>query len=303
METGRIGSFCASSIVLVLLASPSAAADPAPDCNRNGAPDSDDIASGLPDGNEDGVPDECESRIRFVEMGPSEVAIAVEHSVPMLGFRAIVAYDSKISAQQPGDRAGLHSTIGEVGIYYVARATCATGDTDRVLVINSETYEPGGLPPGEHMLMGLGFPGMSEGSCSELHLIDCAVYAHGPPVETGFLTLDRRLIPFSEVVNGKVCKYDAEVFTRGDADGDGSFGITDAVRILEYLFAGGPVPRCLDAADASDTGRLTISSAVYILSWRFLGGSPPPLPGPYQCGVDRTPDALDCASYPFCPFE
>ena len=302
MANGRIlGSWVPLAL---LFSSRLVAADPAPDCNRNRVPDVEDLVSGLsPDGNGNGMPDECESRIRIVEVGPSEVAIAVEHSVPMLGFTAIVAYDSTISSQQPGSRGGLHSTIGEKGVYYVARATCPTVRTDRLLVVNSETYEPGGLPPGEHMLMGLIFKGMSERTCSELDLIDCAVYEHGPPVEIGFLTADGRLVPFAEMTDGRVCKYAAEVFTRGDANGDFPVDIGDALAILEYLFSGRSTPPCLDAADASDSGRVSISSAVYILFWLFQGGSPPPLPGPFQCGVDPTPDALGCNSYPLCPFE
>jgi hypothetical protein len=304
MENGRGGSFCVSSIVLVLLASQLAAVDPAPDCNKNGLPDSEDITAGSsPDGNGNGVPDECESRIRIVEVGPSEIAIAVQHSVPMLGFRTIVAYDSSISSRQPQDRAGMHYTIGTGGIYYVARAICPAGKTDRLLVINWETDEPEGHPPGEHMTMGLLFKGMPDEACSELNLIDCAVDEDNTPIETGFLTMDRRLIPFETEVNGKVCKYDAEVFSRGDADGDGWTNIADAIRILEYLFSGRSALPCLDAADASDAGSLSISSAVYILFWLFRGGSPPPLPGPHQCGVDPTSDPLGCASYALCPFE
>jgi len=303
METVRIGSFFASSILLVV-ARASFGQDPSPDCNRNETPDAEELASGLsPDGNENGIPDECESRIRIVEVGPSEVALAVEHSVPMLGYRIIVAYDASISSQQPQDRAAIHYGIGSGIFYYVARPTCETGELDSLLVIDFETHEPEGVPPGLNMIQGLLFKGMSEGRCSDLDLIDCAVYEDDTPVETGFLTMDRRLVPFTEEVDGKVCKYDAEVFSRGDADGNASIEITDAVRILDYLFSGGPPPRCIDAADASDAGRLTISSAVYILFWLFQNGSPPPLPGPHQCGVDPTPDALDCASYAFCPFE
>src|SRR5687767_5718525 len=93
-----IRTICGSYASLaLLLASQSAAGEPAPDCNKNGTPDSEDISAGLfPDGDGNGIPDECESRVRIVEVGPSEFVLAVEHSVPMLGFQVIVAYDSTV---------------------------------------------------------------------------------------------------------------------------------------------------------------------------------------------------------------
>jgi hypothetical protein len=90
------------------------------------------------------------------------------------------------------------------------------------------------------------------------------------------------------------------LFRRGDTDGDGAIGLTDAVVLLDYQFQGGASPGCFDAADADDSGVLDLSDAVYSLSWQFLGGPPPPAPGPGPCGADSTPASPpfpDC-SYP-----
>ena len=304
MANGRTGSF-GSSLLAVFLAIQASlsAGDPAPDCNRNGKPDAEDLAQGSsPDGNGNGKPDECESRVRLIEVGPSEVAIAVEHSAPMRGYKIIVAYESSIIQTLPTDRQAPDSICGSAGYYYIAQATCPTGNTDRLLVIECTTNVTGHQPAVEHISQALRFPSMTDGSCSELRLIDCAIYEDGTPVENGFLTQDGRFIPFERMEGSKVCKYDAEVFMRGDADGNGQWDMADAVRTLEYLFAGGPAPSCLDAADVADSGRINIGSAIYILFWLFQEGSGPRLPA-FQCGFDPTPDALDCASYAFCPFE
>ncbi len=91
-------------------------------------------------------------------------------------------------------------------------------------------------------------------------------------------------------------------FVRGDADSSGSINLTDGVAPLNYLFLGMAAPACLDAADADDSGDLQLTDAIYIFNWLFLGGSAPPAPmGPTgyaksDCGVDPTPDALDCAT-------
>jgi hypothetical protein len=91
-------------------------------------------------------------------------------------------------------------------------------------------------------------------------------------------------------------------FVRGDVDSDGAVDLTDAVRILDHLFLGGPAPECLDAADTDDDAELSLTDPIVVLSWLFLGGAPPAPPGPSagdypgaDCGTDPTPgDGLDC---------
>ena len=41
------------------------------------------------------------------------------------------------------------------------------------------------------------------------------------------------------------------VFRRGDSNGDGDVNISDPVHILNWLFAGGPAPKCLASANAN----------------------------------------------------
>lgn len=82
-----------------------------------------------------------------------------------------------------------------------------------------------------------------------------------------------------------------EFFVRGDANGDGTTDITDAVRILNFLFLGGLRPPCPDAADVADRGQVDVSSAISLLSFLFLGGIPPRVPFP-NAGLDPTPDGL-----------
>lgn len=77
-----------------------------------------------------------------------------------------------------------------------------------------------------------------------------------------------------------------------------SVQISDAIRLLEYLFLGGARPPCLDAADADDSGTLTIADAIRVLNFLFLGGDAPPEPGPSECGVDPTEDAIGCDVQP-----
>ncbi len=81
-------------------------------------------------------------------------------------------------------------------------------------------------------------------------------------------------------------------FRRGDVDGNGRPEITDAVRLLGFLYLGEAGIPCHDAADADDTGLLDINDPVFILGYLFLGGLPPPAPGPQVCGPDPSGDDL-----------
>ena len=79
---------------------------------------------------------------------------------------------------------------------------------------------------------------------------------------------------------------------RGDTDQSGDVNLTDAIRVLGFLFLGDDDLPCEDAADANDDGALNLTDPVAILSFLFLEGVAPSPPGPKLCGVDPTDDAL-----------
>ena len=88
-------------------------------------------------------------------------------------------------------------------------------------------------------------------------------------------------------------------FRRGDADGNLSVELTDAVHTLTFLFLGGAKPPCEDAADSNDDGALDLSDAVFTLGFLFLGSEPPPFPGPAVAGFDGTSgDPFLCGDSP-----
>lgn len=90
-------------------------------------------------------------------------------------------------------------------------------------------------------------------------------------------------------------------FRRGDANSDRTTNISDGSFILDYLFAGGRAPPCLDSADINDNGELDLSDAIRLFGFLFLGSTPPPPPGTRDCGSDPTrDDPLGCAAPPVC---
>lgn len=71
---------------------------------------------------------------------------------------------------------------------------------------------------------------------------------------------------------------------RGDANGDGTVGVSDAIYISNFLFGGGPPPPCMEAADADANGTVNNTDIVAILNHLFLG-----------CGVCiGSPTVVDC---------
>ncbi len=88
-------------------------------------------------------------------------------------------------------------------------------------------------------------------------------------------------------------------FIRGDANADGKIDISDAIKILGYLFALGNV-QCLDALDVNDDGNVNIADAINLLGYNFAQGAPP-LPPFEECGLDPSNDTVDCAAFTACP--
>jgi hypothetical protein len=84
------------------------------------------------------------------------------------------------------------------------------------------------------------------------------------------------------------------IFRRGDIDANGVVEITDAVKLLGYLFLGGGTPECLEAGDTDNNGVVDITDAVTNLGYQFLGATPPAAPGPLTCGPDPAEPMLGC---------
>ena len=62
---------------------------------------------------------------------------------------------------------------------------------------------------------------------------------------------------------------------RGDADQSGSITISDAVYLINYIFASGPPPATLIHGDADCSGSLSISDAVRLINYIFNSGPAP----------------------------
>ncbi len=65
------------------------------------------------------------------------------------------------------------------------------------------------------------------------------------------------------------------VLVPGDFDVDGIVSVSDAVSLINYIFAGGAAPSNLMIGDADCSQLITISDAVYMIQYIFAGGAAP----------------------------
>lgn len=84
-----------------------------------------------------------------------------------------------------------------------------------------------------------------------------------------------------------------EGFRRGYINADAKVDLADVIYLLTFLFAHGPEPLCVKAADSNDDGSVDIADAIKVLGYLFGGGNPPAAPFA-ECGGDPTPDNLTC---------
>jgi hypothetical protein len=87
-------------------------------------------------------------------------------------------------------------------------------------------------------------------------------------------------------------------FVRGDVNADGVVNISDALKIIFYLFQGHPID-CEDAADLDNNGRVDLSDAIGLLLHLYSMGLPPQPPYP-ECGHESDNDDLTCDTHAPC---
>jgi hypothetical protein len=67
----------------------------------------------------------------------------------------------------------------------------------------------------------------------------------------------------------------AESFTCGDANGDETVNVSDAVYIINYVFVSGDPPDPYEAGDCNCDAIVNVSDAVWIINYVFVGGPEP----------------------------
>lgn len=69
--------------------------------------------------------------------------------------------------------------------------------------------------------------------------------------------------------------YHCPPFICGDPNGDETVNVSDAVSIINYVFAGGNPPDPTDSGDSNCDAAVNVSDAVWIINYVFTGGNSP----------------------------
>jgi hypothetical protein len=73
----------------------------------------------------------------------------------------------------------------------------------------------------------------------------------------------------------RLISYECSSYICGDATGDESINISDAVWIINYIFIGGAEPDPYESGDTNCDGTVNVSDAVWIINYVFTGGDDP----------------------------
>jgi len=119
--------------------------------------------------------------------------------------------------------------------------------------------------------------------------IDVDLFHSGPQVPPGENFHGLEIVARPSAQHGKR-------FLRGDSNGDNVVDIADPIHTLLWLFAGGTVPGCLDAADSNGDVGVDLTDAVFTLDYLFRSGSPPEPPGPEKCGPGPVRPGVGCVN-------
>ncbi|MCK4858095.1 MAG: S8 family serine peptidase [candidate division Zixibacteria bacterium] len=99
--------------------------------------------------------------------------------------------------------------------------------------------------------------------------------------EALMLTADNTLFPNSTYGWGIIDTWAAiqmqfePSYVAGDADGNSLVNIADVVYLINYVFAGGPLPDPWQSGDADGDGSISIADVIYMIAYIFGGGPPP----------------------------
>lgn len=214
------------------------------------------------------------------------------------GFQIVVEFDNAVTAFNEVTLAGTFIQPLDPEFIFMGSQTPAPGPGSRfyvALIIDFEVPIEGRvLPAGVRMpflYMKYDVPiGISVGTTRPLTFRD-GLYPIGNPLNN-IISIDGGFSVLPYLSHGSVTVVPPGVtFLRGDANRNSGVDLADAIFTLAFLFSGGSVPSCPDAADVNDDGQINVADAISLLSYLFSGAQTPRFPFP-SAGLDPTADSL-----------
>jgi len=134
------------------------------------------------------------------------------------------------------------------------------------------SYSEFNIPPGREAVLNFVVIPQSTGNLSFRFV---GYYTHPTVLSIGaesMLVTENKEAILPVIAGGNIV---VEPYLCGDTNRDGLVNISDAIWIVNYVFAGGDPPMPYEAGDANCDSVVGISDAVYIINYVFAGGNVP----------------------------
>ncbi len=223
----------------------------------------------------------------------------------MSGFTLVLTHDTRmLSFESVSFARGVWSNADYTSASLLDGCESGTGGRQcLVIAAVADTTNSGKLVPAG-MDVGMFDAFFRTGACTGLTTIG---FGMGPDdnvfVDTNAVG---HYLTAADLVGSAISIKAVDAFIRGNARNDpidvshpfsASVNILDGVFLLDYLFANGQAPPCLDAADANNDGRLNIVDPITIFQMVF-GNAAVTIPAPFDSFGRDTGSSLGCATPP-----
>lgn len=119
------------------------------------------------------------------------------------------------------------------------------------------------LAPGSGRIINLHFVAIGPGGAATLDTV--TIGTDSTLLDAGYIAYQPRIVPGS-ISLGFLC---------GDANGDATVNVGDAVYLIEYIFKSGPPPQPMNVGDVNLDGTINIGDPVYLINFIFKSGPSP----------------------------
>jgi subtilisin family serine protease len=192
-----------------------------------------------------------------------EVPVRVKNVIPIDEMIIPITYDGALDIAYDS-----FSVAGTRTEYFEKAQIVALNFAEKAIVFRLLANDGGGSPP-----MGAG-----DGDILKLYF-----HVGTPSSETTIIdttTFNNYMLDFSTFLGDYIPGYaSAEISLssdiRGDANGDQTVNVSDAVHIINYIFLNGEPPVSQCGGDANNDSDVNVSDAVFIINYIFINGSPP----------------------------
>ncbi len=226
--------------------------------------------------------------VAVTQGGYSEISWIIDYSLPQSGWYTMLVLDS--DGHESGDYFLTFDCVSSPS--FANSLTCGDSLSESINPIGDlDIYEFSGSSGDTVSLLMLRTGGDVRPYMRLYAPSGCNIFTAGPEGWSGELgQIDKLALPMDGIYRLLAADSDShqggdyslrfqcidgDYFRCGDVDQSGRTNIGDAVVLVNYIFAGGPLPKAHYAADCNCSCKVSIGYAVCLINYIFASGPPP----------------------------